>query len=708
MPRRMLARLGLSIFFTLNVMVFTMALWTQDVYQGTDDAGGPFLRSTPSTAWNELLRYACLAFSAPVLILLGGPLLESAWQDVRNRRLTIEPLIVAGVLAAFAYSVVSLVQEERHVYFEVGCAVLVAVTLGRWLEATGKLQTMQALRSLERLLPATARRVGHSASDPRGDDRWHEIPSSEVQVGDLIRVFPGERICVDGTLERHPAAIDQQLITGESEPVLKEPGASVHAGSLNLDGDLWVRVTAPLNAGTLQRLIAAVQAAASSRGTDQRLADRITGWFIPGVMLVAFGSLAWHASRYGLADGLLSALAVVLIACPCALGIATPLAIWGALARGARNQVLFRDGDALSRLARVGVVCFDKTGTLTTGKAEVTDFWVDTRLSRRGVLDLAAALASASPHSLSLAIQDFAAGECPWKEPAGTRQSAEPPRAPGRVTTRPGRGLVCDYDGSVAGLGSPRLMDELGFCWPTDLREPIRVAVAAGSPMACVGWQHAVQGVFVFREELRSEARPCIETLHQRGLETRLLTGDSSRRGERVGAELGLVVHAGLLPENKQVLVGQLRRGKRCVAMVGDGINDAPALAAADVGVALGCGADVSREVAHVCLLGNDLSRLPWAIDLAHDTVRTIRQNLFWAFLYNVLGIGLAAVGWLNPVFAAAAMVGSSIIVTANSLRPARVDHGSNQQPEVSASTTRPASVGLRSPAENAFVGAGS
>lgn len=673
LSRRMLARLGVSIFFTVNVMVFTMALWTRDVYD--ENAGSDFvpLGTSPADVWCELLRYAGLGFSVPVFLLLGVPLLESAWLDLRQRRLTIDPLIAVGVCAAFAYSVVSLVLGGRHVYFEVGCVVLVAITLGRWLEATGKLKTMQALRSLERLLPDTVRRVvrrDHLESQP--SDQWVEVPASDVQVGDQIRVFPGERICVDGCLERNPALVDEQLITGESQPVVKGPGTSVHAGSLNLDGDLWVRVTEPFHSGTLQRLIAAVQAAANARGREQRLADRVTGWFIPVVGLAAVGSFAWHAWTHDIGSGMLAALAVLLIACPCALGIATPMAVWGALTQGARNQVLFRDGDALSRLARVRTVCFDKTGTLTTGEAEVCDVLVSPGAAWCELLQRGAQLARASPHSLSRAIHRFAdqvlrAGDSPM-----VRIDVGPPSV--RVTTHPGLGLVCPTPGDVAGLGSPRLMGQLRFQWPPGQRERMDEVAAAGSAVSCCGWDGVVQGVFVFRETLRPEARACITALVCRGIEVRVLSGDLEQRSRHLATDLQVPVHAGLLPDEKQALVGQLahRVRPRCVAMVGDGINDAPALAASDVGVALGCGADVSREVADVCLLGNDLSRLPWAIELAHGTMRTVRQNLFWAFVYNVVGVGLAAAGWLNPVFAAAAMVGSSLLVIGNSLRFAR------------------------------------
>jgi heavy metal translocating P-type ATPase len=641
-----LARLGLAIFLTLNVMVFTMALWTQDFY-GADPAG--------EAAWiaplRGVFRYLALLFALPVLLLLGGPLLANAWESLRRGAGTTDLLLVIGVAAAYAYSAASVVRDEGPVYFEVGCMVLVLVTLGRWLEATGKRRTTDVLTGLQRLLPETV---------------WLERPGGEVQAplaevrhGDRVRVRPGARIPCDGVVLHRPVSVDEQLLTGESGAAVKEVGDPVHGGTLVLDGELHLEVTAPAGQGTLARLVEEVHKALRRKGHYERLADRVAAAFLPGVMLLALAAGAWHAYRTGPESGILTGLAVLVIACPCALGLATPLTVWAALGHAARAQVLFRNGEALEKLAGVRVFCFDKTGTLTTGTSDVAAFAVAEGTDRGEALRRAGQLTRASPHVHAAAIHRYVTGQ-------GSVADEEL-----LVKTQPGRGLTAD----VPGLGGPlylgnvRLMEEVGLQTPADLVPVLARAQAEGQPLACLGWGGTVRGVFLLREELRPEVRPALACLAGLGLDVHVLTGDHAGRGAALGRELALPVETGLLPADKVATVQRHRAAAGPVAMVGDGLNDAAALAASDVGIALGCGADVTRTAAAVCLLGNELQRLPWAVALARRTVRVLRQNLFWAFAYNTVGIGLACAGRLNPVVAALAMVLSSQFVVANSLR---------------------------------------
>jgi heavy metal translocating P-type ATPase len=638
-----LARLGLAIFLTMNVMVFTMALWTQDFY---GDGGGE--------AWiaslRGLFRYLSLLFALPVLLILGRPLLESAWQALRRGERSTDPLLLVGVAASYVYSAVSVFRDEGPVYFEVGCMVLVLVTLGRWLEATGKLRTTAAIEALHQLLPNTARLLR-----PSGEE---SIPLAEVATGDLLRVLPGERIPCDGVVVRDGAAVDEQVLTGESQPVLKEPGARVLGGTLALDGTLVIETTAPARGGALARLIDLVRKARLTKGGYERLADRLATWFLPAVALLAVAAFAWHTERSGLDQGLLAGLAVLLIACPCALGLATPMAVWAALGQAARGQVLFRNGEALERLATVRAVRLDKTGTLTTGTPTVADFAPAFHHDRETVLATAAALASASGHAHCLAIREFVA------------TLHLPEAAVHDARTFPGRGVHARLaDRGMVYLGSPRWLREHGLSFPPELLIVIEKAYAGGLALTCLGWDGLVRGVFILREQLRPEAVRAVAALRALGLDVAVLTGDHAERGRALGQELGVAVAAEQLPEEKVAAIERVRREIGPVAMVGDGINDAPALAASDVGIALGCGADVSRESAAVCLLGNDLLRLPWAIVLARRTVRIIRGNLFWAFAYNVAGLGFACTGRLNPVLASLAMVLSSLFVVTNSLR---------------------------------------
>jgi heavy metal translocating P-type ATPase len=654
-----LARLGLAIFLTLNVMVFTMALWTQEFY-GADGTG--------SAAWVAalagLFRYLALLFSLPVLLLLGSPLVHSAWQSLRRGEPTTDLLLVVGVAASYVYSAISVVREAGPVYFEVGCMVLVLVTLGRWLEATGKLKAGQAIESLHKLLSDTVRAVRN--------DGEHPLALQEVRVGDWLRVLPGERIPCDGEIVKGRASVDEQILTGESKPRLVKAGDRLYSGSLNLDGELVLLATAPPRGGTLARLIDLVHTARRSRGRFERLADRVSAWFLPGVISAALAAFAYHASQYGLQEGILTGLAVILIACPCALGLATPLAIWTSLGQAAKAQVLFRSGEALERLAVIRAIRFDKTGTLTTGTPAVAACTVAWPAEQDEVLTLAAQLASRSTHLYALAIQEFtlrlAAVSGP--NPPDTGRAAHSSDF-AETRTLPGRGVTALLPGSAfrVYLGSPFWMEEEGLSWSGELSAALAMATQAGQPVACIGWEGAVRAVFAFCEALRPEARTVVDRLHSQGLDVAVLTGDCTASASVIAREIGAAVLSEMLPEAKVAAIASARRTFGAVAMVGDGINDAPALAASDVGIAMGCGADLSRESAAVCLLGNDLLRLPWVVDLARRTVRVIRQNLFWAFFYNTAGIVLACSGRLNPVLAALAMILSSFFVVANCLR---------------------------------------
>lgn len=646
-----MVRLGLAVFFTMNVVMFTMALWSQDWPDPTgNNASGSAL------LFNDLFRWLTLLFAVPPLILLGGPLIENALDELGQGRLTTDLLLAVGVLASFLYSLAAVWQGTGHLYFEVGCVVLVCVTLGRWLEATGKLKTTAALQSLAQLLPKTV--------SAWRCDRFTEIPLPEVVVGDRLRIFPGERIPTDARIERGAAGIDAQLLTGESEPILKEAGNTLQGGTLNLDGDLVVIVTAPPSGGTLQRLMDAVRRAATTKGRYQRLADSVSAWFFPAVVLVAIASFAAHTYWAGTAEGLLACLAVLVIACPCALGIATPLALWAGLGRAAKSHILFRDGDSLTRLTEVRAICFDKTGTLTTGEPQVVGMEGTTHLSESELRAMARVLASVSRHRLAHSLESY----CVEQDVSSDADFELPD--PWEVITVPGRGIHASWvDGREAMLGSIRWMDEQGLAWETSLRHSAQQHLAEGHPVVCFAWNGHVQGIAAFREELRRGVETLVAWARQEGLILEVLTGDTAAQGAALETRLGIAVRAGLLPEEKLAEVERLRKVHGAVAMIGDGANDAPALAGADVGIALGCGADVSRQSADVCLLGSDLLRLVEAIHIARETIATIRWNLFASLVYNVVGLGLAAAGWLHPAVAAAAMVVSSVVVVSQSLR---------------------------------------
>jgi heavy metal translocating P-type ATPase len=646
----MLTRLGLAIFFTMNVMAFTMALWTYDVYQADPSGLTPLHASLES-----FFRYLVMLMALPVALLLGWPLLDAALQALRRGVYSTDLLLSAGVAAAFVYSMVSVLRGRGPVYFEVGCVVLVMVTLGRWLEASGKLKANDALDRLARLLPPQVRRLRGDVEEPAALDA--------IARGDRLRVLAGERFPADGRLDRGRALVDEQVLTGESRSVLKQPGDRVLGGTLNLDGDLVLVVTAAGAEGTLARLISLVRQARAARGPYERLADRVSAAVFPALAAIALITFVGHAWTGGIERGLMQALAVVLIACPCALGLATPLAVSTALGRAAGAQVLLRSAESFERLATLRAIRFDKTGTLTTGTPRVSHFF--SADGSADVLHHAAVLAAASSHPLSRVIVDFARDRAA-REAVSEVQAIAGLGVVGKVGDPPVRTF----------LGSRRLMDELGLRIGSELQAHIASAESQGRSYALVGWEGHSRGLFVFEEELRADAVAALARCQALGLDLGVLTGDHAARGQALAAELGLAVEAGLLPAEKAAALGRVRAEIGPVAMVGDGINDAPALAASDLGVALGCGTDLARDSAAVCLLGDDLARLPWVIALARRTVGIIRGNLAWAFGYNSIGVLAAALGWLSPALAALLMVGSSLFVITNSLRLRRPGAG--------------------------------
>jgi heavy metal translocating P-type ATPase len=662
-------RLALSIFLSLNVMIFTMLLWAQDVY---DDSA---VRSHSALTLWSLSRYACLLFSMPVLLLLGAPLAAEAWKGVRRGRFSTDLLLIVGTAAAYAYSIVSTVRASGPVYYEIGCAVLVLVTLGRWLEAQGKQRTSAVLESLEQLLPARVLRFdGHATT---------EIALDEVRIGDRLLVRAGERIPADGRIVSGLASIDAQLLTGESRPQVCETGDAVVGGSLNLDGTLTIEVTAPPRGGTWRRLLDCIRAARLQKGAYEQTAERLARVFIPAVCVTAAGAFAYHTYAHGLDQGLLAALAVVLIACPCALGLATPMAVWSALGTAAGAQVLFRNGRALERLAGARVVAFDKTGTLTDGRPIVDRCVAIHEQNLPELLGRVVAATSASGHELSRTLHAYCLAE------------SHDLAAECQVRTLPGRGLEARFAdlAEPVWLGSERLVREQKLAVPAELHSSLALMAKHGLAVVCVGWLGTVRAVFALHENLRPDARQSLEACRAAGLKLVVLTGDHNARGAALEERLGIEVRAELLPEDKLAAVAALRAEHGPTVMIGDGINDAPALTAADVGMALGCGADVSRDSADVCLLGDDLRKIAWSVDLARLTIRIVRQNLFWSLAYNVVGMALAATGRLNPIWAAIAMTVSGLSVVANSLRlanvpfpydePAKVPHGEVARPVV-------------------------
>jgi len=676
-----IVRLGIAIFFSMNLMAFTMTMWSLDIYEVQRD---PF-----QTQLFEVFRWLSMIFSLPVLLLLGVPLLQNAIISWRQRIFSTDLLIATGVTAAYGISVANVLRGAETVYFEVGATVLVMVTLGRWFEATGKQKATEALDKLASLLPTKAQRVT--------DNGVAEIECADIVAGDRLQMRAGERFPTDAILIAGATTVDEQVFTGESTPAYRIPGDRILGGTVNLDGHVVVKATAAFREGSFGRLLQLLRDARLSRGHYQRLADRVSAWFFPLITGVALLTLIAHWQS-GAGAAVQCSLSVLLIACPCALGLATPLAVWTALSTAVKHQVLFRSGDAIERLATVKAVCFDKTGTLTTGTPQVRHLCSLDDHNASQVLGLCAALARTSSHPFSQAVLSFIE--------AGDVLSPEPTL--NHVRSVSGGGVEATLaDGTRLRLGSLEFVSVDAQIEPRlRLRISHALSIADQQAASVVAVSVADRPVILFllTETIRPEATATARALMDSGLQLIVLTGDRSAKAEQLRRDLldchevgcqcnvdcasthatglddhlrrllpiptsRLTIECNLRPEQKVTRVLQFRAQYGVVAMVGDGINDAPALAASDVGIAMGCGADVSRDSAQVCLLSNDVSRIPWAIQLAQRTRSVIRQNLFWAFGYNSVGVILAACGLLNPAVAAGLMIASSLLVISNSLR---------------------------------------
>ncbi|WP_186108400.1 heavy metal translocating P-type ATPase [Burkholderia gladioli] len=589
----------------------------------------------------------------------GARFYRAAWHALRARAGNMDLLVALGTSAAFGLSVWQMLrapEQAGHLYFEAAAVIVTLVRFGKWLEARAKRQTTDAIRALNALRPDRARIV------EQGVER--EVPLAQVLVGSIVAVRPGERFPVDGRIAAGASHVDESLITGESLPVAKAPGDRVTAGSINAEGALSVETTAIGAETTLARIIRLVESAQAEKAPIQRLVDRVSAVFVPAVLALAVLTFAgWMLAGAPAETAILNAVAVLVIACPCALGLATPAAIMAGTGVAARHGVLIQDALALELAQRTAVVAFDKTGTLTEGKPSVTAF-EPIGTTRETTMAIAAAIQRHSEHPLARAIVAAHHGEA--------HGDARAPQASDAKAVA-GRGVEARIDGTRHAIGSARWLDELAIEVPAAARQRAAELEAAGNT---VSWlmrldaPAAVLALIAFGDTVKPSAREAISRLHALGIRTALVTGDNQGSATAVARELGIdEVHAQVLPDDKARVIAQLKASTQgVVAMVGDGINDAPALAAADIGIAMATGTDVAMHTAGITLMRGDPALVAAAIDISRRTYRKIRQNLFWAFVYNVVGVPLAAFGLLNPMIAGAAMAFSSVSVVTNAL----------------------------------------
>ena len=613
-----------------------------------------------------------LVFATPAVLWAGWPFFVRGWQSLQTRNLNMFTLIAIGTGVAYVYSVVATITPGSFpaafrghggavaVYFEAAAVITVLVLLGQVLELRAREATSGAIKALLQLAPKTARRIGDDGVD-------HEVAIDTLVVGDRLRVRPGEKVPVDGVMLEGRSSLDESLVTGESMPVSKEAGSKVIAGTLNQSGGFVMRADKVGRDTLLSQIVRMVADAQRSRAPIQRLADQVSGWFVPVVMVVAglgFAAWAWFGPEPRMAFGLVAAVSVLIIACPCALGLATPMSIMVGVGHGAQAGVLIRNAEALERMERVDTLVVDKTGTLTEGKPKVVATVPTAGFAEADILRLAASVERASEHPLADAIVRSA------KERNLDLATVEEFDSP------TGRGATGKVDGKTIVLGNANFLQSLRI----DARsldgagERLR---GEGATVIYIAIDGKLAGLFAIADPVKASTPQALAALAAEGIRVIMLTGDNRTTANAVGRSLGIAeVEAEVLPDQKSAVVARLQKAGRIVAMAGDGVNDAPALAAADVGIAMGTGTDVAMESAGVTLLKGDLTGIVRARRLSQATMRNIRQNLFFAFIYNAAGIPIAAgilypsFGLLlSPIIAAAAMALSSVSVVGNALR---------------------------------------
>ncbi len=599
----------------------------------------------PKEAWSQLTVWMLVT---PVEFVFGWQFHRNAALRLRSFGAGMDTLVSMGTLAAYGYSVWAFF-ADKPLFFETAAWIITFILLGRFFEARAKGRASQAIARLVEL--------GAKQARIRRDGVEITVPIAEVRPADLMVVRPGEKVPTDGRIVQGASSFDESMLTGESSPVDKTEGAEVFGATVNQQGHVVVEATRVGADTALAQIVRLVEEAQATKAPIQQLADRVASVFVPIVLVIAAGTIAgWLVAGAGIDDALRASVAVLIIACPCALGLATPTAILVGSGRGAELGVLFRNAETFERSGSVDTIVFDKTGTLTRG-AMTLDEIVTTEDEQRA-LYLTGTVEAASEHPIGKAV---ALGAEERGVTLGTATG---------VTSLPGRGVRGQVDGTTVIIGTPALMSQSDIPVPESLADALAVMEGRGRTAFLAAWDGAARAALAVADTVRSTAAQTITALRQRGLTVAMITGDNRRTAETISSELGIDrVLAEVLPADKAGEVERLRAEGRVVAFVGDGVNDAPALTTADLGMAIGTGTDVAIEAGDVVLMAGDPSLADTALRLARATLRTIRQNLWWAFGYNTAAIPLAAAGLLHPMIAAAAMALSSVSVVANSLR---------------------------------------
>jgi len=633
-----LIRLGFSALLSMNVMLFSWVFYAERWHGwGIEPEAIPYV------------GMFLFVLSTPVIFLVGYPFLRNGIKELMSRHLSMDSLIAVGSLAAYGYSTYEVFTGGDDVYFDTATMIIVLVTFGRYIEATAKVRSTDAIQKLLDIVPDNVRILKN------GDE--HTVPSNEVPVGSRVRVLPGEYIPIDGVIEAGETSVNEAILTGESVPHAKTADEEVFAGTVNIDGAIIVRTTTGSEETVHARIVRMMEEAQRTRSPLQKMVDKISAIFIPLVISIAIISFtAWSfISSFDVA--LMYALAVLVVACPCALGIGSPIAAAVSIGRSAANGILIKSAGVMERVGKTRIAVFDKTGTLTKGEFTVGNVYADGRADE--FLSVIASLEYDSNHPLSKGILSHA-------------ETQKVKRYDSRnVTNVPGRGIYGEVkineEWKHVFVGSMEFLQGNNVLLPGHLKNVIG---AIDSTLVCGGWDGEIKGIIGLSDTLHESAHEAIKLLHDMNIRTVLLSGDRIEIAERVGRELGIKeIYGQLLPQDKINHIRALHEKVKGVTMVGDGINDAPSLAAADTGITLASATDIAKENADITILGPHLDKIPWIINLSDKTRRIISWNLMWAFGYNSIAILFAAFGYLQPIFAAFVMIVSSLLVIFNSMR---------------------------------------
>ena len=673
--RDLLLRLGLAGFLWMNVMYLSMTFYISFFERIADS----IRYYVPFFVW---------ALATPVVFYCGYPILRLAWTGLRNRTIRAEALLSLGILAAYFYSIVQAFRSDPHIYFDTACVIVTLVLTGKMIERNAKERASRWITLLHRWMPSKVRLLAGS------QERFVTVEA--LEPGQVFVVKAGEHIAADGLVASGESHADESLLTGESSPVSKQAGDYIAAGSINLDGVLEIRAVRTARDSTLARVVSLVGKALSSKSPLERTVDRVSKVFVPAVVAVAVitGISLWFFGAVNFSTSLMRSITILVIACPCALGLATPLAITAAMGAASRQGILFRDSEVLETIRKVDAVILDKTGTTTEGTFTLLEFALRKRerelapVTNRGIefeslvfgdesrrlteakdeaLSLVASLERYSEHPLGRAVVAFAETENTVLSEAHGIEIAK------------GRGITGWVRGKQVFVGNRRLLHENAIHLAPEVEAQTTRWEVEGKTVSFLGWDGEIQGLAVFGDRIRADAIDLVARLKQNGIAVYLVSGDSESTTRWAASAVGAEHYRSeVLPEQKAEFVEDLQERGDVVAMVGDGINDAPALAQANLGIAMGSGTDIAMKAAAVVLMKNSLDMIPETFMLASKTIRVVRQNLFWAFFYNGLGITLAIFGLLNPILAASAMLLSSTSVVVNSMRLGRFPHSNS------------------------------